>query len=190
MKLFHIRQFYLCSLFLLLISLSSFSVHNFELKSKDDAPPISKKENRRQQRLEKRSKRLQKRLKNAKHIKQKQAIKKKLNVIKNKQNIPPRSLGIMGFIFSLVALLFFLVVLALLLVNLMTPIGFGLIISLLFLGMSSGVIGLVLSILSFITGKQNPDKENAQKLSLLGIIISSIVLGISLIFAILILLYH
>ncbi|BDS11605.1 hypothetical protein [Aureispira anguillae] len=181
----------LSCLFAALFLLSSFSVDYSRSDSRDDNPPITKKENRRKNRLEKRQAKLTKRLKKSKSTAQRQAIQKKIRGIQKKQNDGGTpAIGIVGMVLSCISFVLLLVLLFSALILLFITVLGGTAAStgfpylfLIVLGLGVAFAGLVISIISLILNKNNPERFTRRGFGIAGMIIGSIALGIFLIAA-------
>lgn len=180
-------------LFLLIFLLSSFSVHFNRVDSQEPHPsPISKKESHRQQQLKKRYQRLQHRLNKAKKLHKRKKIQKKLNIIEQKQQLDSVNFSLIGFIFSLIATILLLATFCLLLIAASSVIAFlfEFAVIALFLGLNTGIVGLILSIIGFNKAKKDPNQNTRKKMSLWGIILGAITVAVLLVFAILIFIFN
>lgn len=179
--------FLLSILMVCTIMLSSFSLDYSREDSRDDNPPITQKENRRKQRLEKRQTRLQQRLKKAKTTTKRQKIQKKIRGIEKQKDDDFGSpvLGIVGMVLSILSFILFIAFL----VSLVSAAAAGLAVALtstglLLAGLGLAVAGLVISIVALILNAQNPDKFTMRGFGLAGMIIGSIMTGIFIVAAV------
>lgn len=178
--------FLLVTLFLCTFLLSSFSLEDSRVDSREDNPPVTQKENRRKQRLEKRQARLQERLKKSKNTLKRQRIQKKIRGIDKQKDdgFGTPVLGIVGMVLSILAFIVFIAFIA----SLIAAIGVGVGIAsfgLLFGGIGLALAGLIISIIALVLNAKDPDKHTMRGFGLAGMIIGSVMLGIFLISAIL-----
>ncbi len=165
---------------------SSFSLEDSRVDSRDDNPPVTQKENRRQQRLEKRQTRLQNRFKKSKSTTQRQKIQKKIRGIEKQKDdgFGTPVVGIIGMILSILSFIVFIAFIA----SLIAAIGIGVGVAtfgLLFAGIGLAIAGLVISIIALVLNANDPDKHTMKGFGLAGMIVGSVMTGIFLIAAIL-----
>lgn len=178
--------FLLATLFLCTFLLSSFSLEDSRVDSREDNPPVTQKENRRKQRLEKRQARLQERLKKSKNTVKRQRIQKKIRGIDKQKDdgFGTPVVGIIGMVLSILAFIVFIAFI----VSLIAAIGIGVGIAsfgLLFGGIGLALAGLIISIVALVLNAKDPDKHTMRGFGLAGMIVGSVMLGIFLIAAIL-----
>lgn len=185
MRKFIQPPFVLAMLFVLTILLSSFSIDDSRIDSREDKPPVTQKEDRRKQRLENRQTRLQERLDKSKNTAKRQKIQKKIRGIDKQKDdgFGTPVVGIIGMVLSILSFIAFIAFIA----SLIAAIGVGIGVAsfgLLFGGIGLALAGLVVSIVSLTLNAKNPDKHTLKGFGIAGMIVGSVMLGIFAIAAI------
>lgn len=173
---------YLLLLIILTAFFSSFAVEYGRVDSRDDNPPpvVSKKEQRRQARLDRQETKLNRRLQRAKSVKKRQVIQKKLRKVRSKQDeFGTPVVGLVGMILSILSFILLIAFIASLFAALISGAAVGLLsLYLLLGGLIVSVLGLGTSIAAIILNKKNPDKFTGKGFGIAGMIIGIVMLSI------------
>jgi len=169
----------LAMLLVMTFLLSSFSIDNSRVDSREDKPPVTQKEDRRKSRLEKRQTRLQERLDKSKNTAKRQKIQKKIRGIQkqNDDGFGTPVVGIIGMVLSIFSFILFVAFIASLIAAIGIGVGFASF-ALLLAGLGLAFLGLVISIVSLVLHAKNPDKHTMRGFGIAGMIIGSVMLGI------------
>lgn len=148
---------------------------------RDDNPPTKKTaQTQRQKRLQKRYNRLYKRFDSTTNTKKRHLLQKKIRKIERQQDGNPNPvLGIVGMVLGiLAALLFFISISAMIRALQLRVTALDLAGPFLLGGLVAAVAGLILSIMAVTKHKNNPEQYGGKAFGIVGIIISSVALGL------------